>query len=130
MPKLPTNIAEVRQRYGWTQQRLAEYLEVDTATVSRWERGLTRPRRGVRAAIERLRTGTPTEAANDSADPSINELVRILGTEPARRALRRLVLQKQKPAQVEFPVDPSARLHELETLLREQSELIARARIH
>ena len=130
MPKLPTNIAEMRRRYGWTQQRLAEYLEVDTATVSRWERGLTRPRRRVLDAIERLSTGVPAEISNDNADSSINELIRILGPEPARRALRRLVLQKQKTTQVEFPVDPSARLHELETLLREQSELIARARIH
>ncbi len=111
-------------------------------TVSRWERGLSRPRRAARAAIAALRgaagAGPAGSAARPAAQPggghtsgqtAIDELVRIVGLEPALRALRRLVLLRTAPVPVRFPVDPATRLREVETALREQRELIARARI-
>ena len=42
----------LRSRLGWTQQRLASELGTDHGTVSRWERGIARPRP---SALQRLR---------------------------------------------------------------------------
>ncbi len=40
---LGRNIAQARQRKGLTQAQLAERLEVNTETISRFERGFTLP---------------------------------------------------------------------------------------
>jgi ribosome-binding protein aMBF1 (putative translation factor) len=43
-----------RKALGWPQSRLAEELEVDVGTVSRWERGDLEVDRRTVLAIERL----------------------------------------------------------------------------
>lgn len=45
-------VRALRSSLGWTQQRLAAELGTDHGTVSRWERGISRPRR---SALQRLR---------------------------------------------------------------------------
>jgi len=157
--------------YGWTQRDLAERLEVDPVTVSRWERGVSAPRRAIARRLERLfeaasaavapRSRTDATAASTArragsvsrsapATPSkpssgspprpspptpptrfegIDELVRIVGLDRALDALRELALIGRAPAPVRFAADPTTRLREVEAALREQSELIARARI-
>jgi transcriptional regulator with XRE-family HTH domain len=112
-------IRALRARRGWTQQQLAECLGVDAVTVSRWERGAVTPRRGALTAVERLWS---------APDESLEELVRIVGADVARKALRRIVLLRWRPAAVHFPVDPSARLKEVEVALAEQLDLVARAK--
>jgi putative transcriptional regulator len=42
-PLSPADIVAVRERAGLSQAVLAGYLNVGTATVSQWERGLRRP---------------------------------------------------------------------------------------
>lgn len=36
-------LREMRQGFGWSQERLAEAINVDVSTISRWERNATRP---------------------------------------------------------------------------------------
>jgi 8-oxo-dGTP pyrophosphatase MutT (NUDIX family) len=47
-------IRSLRSKLGWTQQRLATELATDQGTVSRWERGVSRPRRSARHRLEIL----------------------------------------------------------------------------
>ncbi|MEW9919532.1 helix-turn-helix domain-containing protein [Marimonas sp. MJW-29] len=47
-------IKELRRRLGMTQTQLAEKLNVDQGTVSRWERGAESPRPARRAALQTL----------------------------------------------------------------------------
>ena len=47
-------IKELRRRLGMTQRQLAEQLNVDQGTVSRWERGAESPRPARRAALQNL----------------------------------------------------------------------------
>lgn len=54
MPELSEWIREARKALGWTQSRLAEELEVDVGSVSRWERGELAIDRRTVLAIERL----------------------------------------------------------------------------
>ncbi len=112
-------IRALRARRGWTQQQLAEQLEVDAVTVSRWERGASLPRRSMLSAVDRLWS---------SSDESLEELVRIVGADVARKALRRIVLMRWRPAEIRFPVDPSKRLKEVEVALAEQLDFLARAK--
>lgn len=44
----------LRERRGWTQAQLAEELWTDAVTVSRWERGVSRPRSAVHRDLVRL----------------------------------------------------------------------------
>lgn len=46
-----SNIRDFRRRLGWTQWDLAEKLNVDQGTVSRWERGVESPRPATAAAL-------------------------------------------------------------------------------
>jgi transcriptional regulator with XRE-family HTH domain len=119
MAKPAERVRALRARRGWTQQQLAERLDVDAVTVSRWERGAVVPRRSVISAVERLWS---------APDESLEELVRIVGADAARKALRRIVLLRWRPAEIRFPVDPSARLREVEVSLAEQLDLVARAK--
>src|SRR5437660_375120 len=48
-------LREARELRGWSQQYLAEQLEVaDTSTVSRWERGIAIPRPHYRRKLAEL----------------------------------------------------------------------------
>lgn len=133
---------KLRRDYGWTQRELAERLEVDSVTVSRWERGVSSPRRAVARSIERLfsqaspelrlRAGVSPKliaARHRSELPSIDELVRLVGIDVARSALRTVALRARAPRPVKFAADPVTRLREVEAALREQSDLISRAKI-
>lgn len=48
------NIKEFRLRMGWTQEELAEKLDVTRMTVLRWENGDTIPSDLVQYRIDRL----------------------------------------------------------------------------
>jgi len=114
-------------------------------TVSRWERGVSSPRRRIARHLDRLFAAAPATATArrpttktsaitpppgaPSRFEGIDELVRIVGVNRALAALRELALIGRPPAPVELAVDPNVRLREVETALREQSELIVRARI-
>jgi len=121
MSKAATRVRSLRRRRGWTQQQLADRMEVDVVTVSRWERGLVAPRRGAISAIERMAGRSTTEA-------SVDQLVRVVGTERALRALRQVALLETAPRAMNFPVDPSLRLRELDSMLTEQRDLVARSK--
>ena len=47
-------IRDFRRRLGWTQWDLAEKLNVDQGTVSRWERGVESPRPATAGALREL----------------------------------------------------------------------------
>jgi len=119
--KAATRVRSLRRRHGWTQQQLADRMEVDVVTVSRWERAVVAPRRGAISAIERIAGRSATEA-------SVDQLVRVVGTDRALRALRQVALLETAPRDVKFPVDPGVRLRELDSMLTEQRDLVARAK--
>jgi transcriptional regulator with XRE-family HTH domain len=143
MAMKPGLLVGIRRLHGWTQRELAERLEVDPITVSRWERGVSAPRRRVVRQLDRLlaaaSSDTKTSDSDDAAprpanaSPSrfagLDELVRIVGLDRALATLRELALLGHVRAPVKFAADPTTRLREVEAALREQSELIARARI-
>jgi DNA-binding transcriptional regulator YiaG len=54
-----TEIRAIRTRAGLTQVELADALQVNEMTVSRWERGLSRPHRYIEQALRRLDTSLP-----------------------------------------------------------------------
>src|SRR3569832_2383632 len=125
--RIAVQIRAVRRRLRWTQAELTERLGVDSMTVSRWERGAVLPRRVMQDAIGRLAEPTipaslpsppPTETARRfSEHESIDELIRVVGVQPARMALRKLALLQRPSSAVTFPVDPSNRLRELDVML-------------
>ena len=39
----PEKIIEVREKRGWSQQALGEFLGVDQGTISKWESGKAKP---------------------------------------------------------------------------------------
>lgn len=51
----PGLIRALREALGLTQAQLGEAVGVDKITVSRWERGATKPGKDSAAALERLR---------------------------------------------------------------------------
>jgi len=57
VPPQPTPgfVQALRRGLGLTQRALADALQVDALTVSRWERGQVRPGRASVAALEKLR---------------------------------------------------------------------------
>lgn len=48
------DLREMRLSFGWSQERLAEALEVDVSTISRWERNKTKPALATGPRIGRL----------------------------------------------------------------------------
>lgn len=128
-------LQRLRRRLGWTQRELAENLEVDPMTVSRWERGLSSPRRGIRNRLDALAAQIPAKPREQNPRPTlstrerIDELVRIVGLDAALHALRQIALLQRKRAPVHFVDDPNKRMREVEAALREQSALLARAKI-
>ena len=45
-------LKELRESLGWTQRDLANMLDCDAITVSRWERGLHKPSADYMALLE------------------------------------------------------------------------------
>lgn len=137
----PAKLRQLRRRQGWTQRDLADHLGVDPMSVSRWERGLSYPQRPMRGRLQALLTEVPAEptasrhpirtglSPSSSASERVDELVRAVGLKAALHALREIALLARKPAPVRFADDPTRRMREVETALREQSALITRARI-
>ena len=50
----PSRAREIRERAGLSRARFALELDVDPATVHRWESGASRPRGGTRLRYARL----------------------------------------------------------------------------
>lgn len=59
-------IRELRKKKGWTQAQLARALGTDPVTVSRWERGVSRPRpSGIKRLAALLGEPDPTFRVSD-----------------------------------------------------------------
>lgn len=48
------NLTRFRKFYGWTQDKVAEELDVDQSTIARWEAGLIEPRRHMKIRLAEL----------------------------------------------------------------------------
>lgn len=59
----PEAIKQFRERAGWSQQKLADELGVDQATVSRIERGAAAPSGPVSRLLEHMISSVPERAA-------------------------------------------------------------------
>jgi transcriptional regulator with XRE-family HTH domain len=124
------SIKALRKAREWTQAELAAALGVDTATVSRWERGLSLPRSKPAARLTELQSQAARPATHRFGDdPSLNELVRFLGVDETRRLLRRAVLLHRATRPVRFLVDPASRIREADVALTEQRQLKAHAKL-
>lgn len=51
----PGELRTARLELGFTQARLAEYMGVDPMTISRWERGVTKPSPYLHVVIDSIR---------------------------------------------------------------------------
>lgn len=58
----PETIKSFRESRGWNQQKLAEELGIDQATVSRIERGAAQPSGPVARLLERIMSTTAEDA--------------------------------------------------------------------
>ena len=61
-------LKEARSRCGMTQMQLAEQLHVSTAAVSKWERGLAKPRADKLPILAKLYGCTIEELLADDAE--------------------------------------------------------------
>lgn len=113
-------IRALRRRTGWTQAELAARLGTDAVTVSRWERGVSRPRPSARARLAELESPVPSE---------LSSLARVIGRGEAERLLRRALLLAHRPRRGRFAAPPARRLRQVERARREQVALKARTRI-
>ncbi|MCY9579591.1 helix-turn-helix domain-containing protein [Paenibacillus alvei] len=66
------NIKKLRERYGLTQQELAEIAGVTNKAVSAWESGLSEPRMG---AIEKMATRFNIKKSNIIEDGGMDLLI-------------------------------------------------------
>lgn len=114
----PRTIRTLRRRNGWTQADLAARLGTDPVTVSRWERGVSRPRPSAQTRLRELAAPMPGGLA---------ALVRLTGPVEAERVLLRRRLLACRPVRQHFGADPTTRLREVERARREQTSLKARA---
>ena len=89
-------------------------------TISRWERGATKPRRSARARLNAL--------ANRSAEGSLEPLIDALGRRFAARTLHRAVLLARPPNRAWFAADPAKRIRDVDRAVADQ--LALRARFH
>jgi len=105
-------IRSMRRRYGWTQADLAARLGTDAVTVSRWERGATRPRPSAQTRLREL-----------AAPANLAALARIVGDVRAERLLRRAELLVRRLPRGRFAADPTTRIRMVERLRSEQLAL-------
>lgn len=113
-------VKALRESRGWTQVQLAGLLGTDSVTISRWERGVSRPRRSAQARLRELSRSVPER---------LGGLVGAIGADRAERILRRVVLLSWRPSGPRFSADPSPRLAEVERARREQIALKESAQI-
>ena len=50
----PDDIIRLREKRGWSQQALGDFVGVDQGTVSKWESGKVKPSRPAQKLLERL----------------------------------------------------------------------------
>lgn len=113
----PKAIRALRARNGWTQGDLAARLGTDPVTVSRWERGVTKPRPSGQTRLKELSGELPSEVAS---------LVRLIGASEAVNILKRQLLLTHQLPRRRFATNPTRRLREVDKARREQLELKAR----
>src|ERR671934_611493 len=96
-PDLGEKIRAARAAKGWKQKHLAAQVDVEPITVSRWERGATRPDLGVITQVAEA-TGKPVsyfvgggEAGEEAGSPRLEEAVRRL--EAAAERLEALAVE-------------------------------------
>lgn len=75
--RLGRNIGDRRRAVGLTQEQLAEYLEIDTLTVSRYETGNILPPLTVVDTIARLLNTTIAQLLAEEALPPLEHVERI-----------------------------------------------------
>lgn len=110
----------MRESQGWTQRELAARLGTDAVTVSRWERGVSRPRPSALALLGELVKPLPDQLA---------PLVKRVGTKDAIWLLKRRILLQHRIPRQRFVESPTERLREVDRALLEQQELKARMRV-
>jgi transcriptional regulator with XRE-family HTH domain len=113
-------IRSFRKRKGWTQSELAAKLGTDAVTVSRWERGIVRPRPSAQVRLVTLKDGLSDE---------IRSLVDAIGASDSQRTLKRLLLLRHAVRPHRFIDGPKFRLEEADRALRQQSELKTKIRL-
>lgn len=95
----PRALKDYRRRHGLTQSALAEVLDVDPTTVSRWERGRDEPALGIQRRLRSLVVprATDVEAAlkrlidtSDAIAVLFDSKYRLLYSSASHRALLRL----------------------------------------
>lgn len=95
----PRALKEYRRRHALTQGALAEILNVDATTVSRWERGRDRPALGIQRRLRSLIMPGVSDVeralrllidASDAVAVLFDHNYRLLYSSPRHRALLRL----------------------------------------
>jgi transcriptional regulator with XRE-family HTH domain len=83
---LGESIRAARQRRGWTQEELADKLEVGITSVKNWESGKHEPR----SALARIEDVLGTKLTGETREPSVSESVdaRLTGELATRLAER------------------------------------------
>jgi len=105
--RLGQRIAERRKAIDWTQDQLAERLEVDAETISRFERGVTVP---ALVTLDRLAGVLKTSVADLLSEASVS---------PSDQAIRISAwLESLSPQDGEFVVDQIKALCEHLRLVR------------
>ena len=77
--RLGSNIGDRRRAVGLTQEQLAEYLEIDTLTVSRYETGNILPPLTVVDTVARLLNTTIAELLAEEPIQPVEHAERIAG---------------------------------------------------
>lgn len=113
----PSEIRALRARHGWTQKEMAARLGTDAVTVSRWERGKSRPRPSAESRLENMASGLPSD---------IQSLVSFVGESRARSVLKRISILTLRPRRQRFSADPTQRIKQVERALQEQRQMKAR----
>src|SRR5262245_13918242 len=95
----PQALKTYRRRHGLTQASLAELLNVDPTTVSRWERGRDQPALGIRRRLQSLVVPRASDVeralrllidTSDGIAVLFDARYRLLHSSPKHRALLRL----------------------------------------
>ena len=77
---LADKIIELRKKNGWSQEDLAEKLDVSRQSISKWESGVQEPRAQRIAELAKLLDTTTAYLLGDSDDPSNTQSANISHT--------------------------------------------------